>query len=345
MAGTTGSARQEAERLVATVLAMAGQSGLGAAARGAGAGGLGDLVNGVVGQFLGGSGQQQHKGSGWATGSAECCVCPVCKAIAATRDPSPERAERLASGAGDLATGMASMLRGFSKVASATGTKPRPKQQPRPAPTPDQAWSAATRDPKPAEPTSTDQSADPWTAATRTPAPERKPSAAGKAAQATAPSAAEKAAQATVPSAPEKAAQATAPSAVGPAAQTAAEQAAAQTDAAGLEAVGEEALGEEILGGEDASPGGDPWAAATRAPKRPRRAETAARPAAPAVAPDGHLEGPGPATEGADSALPEIPGSAGVAVDRPGARIEKSSSVFPGEGDAVGVDHDGPAAG
>jgi hypothetical protein len=323
MAGTTGSARQEAERLVATVLAMAGQSGLGAAARGAGAGGLGDLVNGVVGQFLGGSGQQQHKGSGWATGSAECCVCPVCKAIAATRDPSPERAERLASGAGDLATGMASMLRGFSKVASATGTKPRPQQpgpqqQPRPAPTPDQAWSAATRDPRPAEPTPADQSADPWTAATRTPAPERKPSAADKAAQAAAPSAAKQA-----------------------------EPGAAQTDAAGLGAVGEEAFGEEALG-EDVSPGGDPWAAATRAPKRPRRAEPAARPAETAARPAAPVErpeGPGPAAEGDDSALPEMPGSAGVAGDRPGARIEKSSSVFPGEGDAVGVDHDGPAGG
>ena len=272
MAGTTGSARQEAERLVATVLAMAAQSGLGAAARGPGTGGLGDLVNGVVGQFLGGSGQQ-HKagsGSGWATGSAECCVCPVCKAIAATRDPSPERAERLASGAGDLATGVASMLRGFSKVASATGTKPRPKQPPRPAPTPDQAWSAATRDPKTAQEA---ESSDPWTAATRTPAP-----------------------------APEKVV------------RPAPEQQESQPET-------------------EPSAGGDPWAAATRAPRRPRKA--------PAVTP----ERPGPATEGADSALPEMPGSAGVAGDRPGARIEKSSSVFPGEGDAVGVDHDGPAGG
>ena len=38
---------------------------------------------------------------------AECCVCPVCRVIAAMRDPSPELAERLATGAGDLATGVA----------------------------------------------------------------------------------------------------------------------------------------------------------------------------------------------------------------------------------------------
>ena len=51
--------------------------------------------------------------AGFATGSAECCVCPVCKAIAAARDPDPQFAERLATGAGDLAVGVASILRAF----------------------------------------------------------------------------------------------------------------------------------------------------------------------------------------------------------------------------------------
>lgn len=290
MAGSTGTAREEAERLVATVLAMAAQSGLGAAVRGrdsSGTGGLGDVINGVVGQFLGGSGQQ-HRGSGWATGSAECCVCPVCKAIAATRDPSPERAERLAAGAGDLATGVASVLRGLAKVASATTAPPRPQRPQRPAPTPDQAWSAATREPHPTA--AAGPSDDPWTAATRTPAPERTPPA-----PATAP-ATEKAEKAPAPAAGK------------------AEKAPAPAD-------------DDVV----PSAGGDPWAAATRAPRRAR------------TAPAGTPERPGVAAEGAGSALPEMPGSAGVAGDRPGARIEKSGSVFPGEGDAVGVDHDGPA--
>jgi hypothetical protein len=57
--------------------------------------------------------------AGFATGSAECCVCPVCKAIAAARDPDPQFAERLATGVGDLATGVASILRAFGTDKSA----------------------------------------------------------------------------------------------------------------------------------------------------------------------------------------------------------------------------------
>ena len=74
-----GTARQEAERLVAAVLAAA------------------TLAANANPQF--------------STGSAECCVCPLCKVIAAVRDPDPEMVERLATGAGDLAAGMASFLR------------------------------------------------------------------------------------------------------------------------------------------------------------------------------------------------------------------------------------------
>jgi hypothetical protein len=77
--------REEAERLVATALAA-----------------LSVAANGTA---------------GFATGSAECCVCPVCKAIAAARDPDPEFAERLATGVGDLAVGLAGVLRAFGNQA------------------------------------------------------------------------------------------------------------------------------------------------------------------------------------------------------------------------------------
>ncbi|WP_432829552.1 hypothetical protein [Dactylosporangium sp. CA-092794] len=62
--------------------------------------------------------------TGFATGSAECCVCPLCKAIAAARDPDPDFAERLATGAGDLAAGVASVLRAFGERASASFKAP-----------------------------------------------------------------------------------------------------------------------------------------------------------------------------------------------------------------------------
>jgi hypothetical protein len=51
----------------------------------------------------------------FATGSDECCVCPVCRVISSMRDPSAEMAERLASGAGDLASAVASVLRMLSR--------------------------------------------------------------------------------------------------------------------------------------------------------------------------------------------------------------------------------------
>jgi len=82
--------RDEAERLVAAAIAA-----VSLAARGMGAAG--------------------RPASGFATGSAECCVCPVCRLIASMRDPSGDIAERLATGAGDLANGVASMLRALSR--------------------------------------------------------------------------------------------------------------------------------------------------------------------------------------------------------------------------------------
>jgi hypothetical protein len=101
-----------------------------------------------------------------ATGTAECCVCPVCRVIAAVRDPSPEFAAGVASGASDLAAGLTSILRAF-------GGKTPPPRTPRDAgPT----WRAATGDdedwPVP-EPTGDD---DPWHAATTAPAPAPKES-------------------------------------------------------------------------------------------------------------------------------------------------------------------------
>lgn len=105
--------------------------------------------------------------SQFATGTAECCVCPVCRAIAAVRDPSPEFAARLASGASDLAAGVTAILRAFGdKPAPA----PTPRSTPRDAgPTWKAATKAATDDedwPSP-EPGGDD---DPWHAATTAPA-------------------------------------------------------------------------------------------------------------------------------------------------------------------------------
>ncbi|MEV4482182.1 hypothetical protein [Micromonospora coxensis] len=118
MGGTEpGSAREEAERLVATLLATAR---LASAGRGAGGWGpLGGMLSGVLGHSTGTSrpaGEGAGAG-GFATGTPECCICPVCRGIAALRDPSPEFAERLATGAGDLAAGVASLMRAFASAA------------------------------------------------------------------------------------------------------------------------------------------------------------------------------------------------------------------------------------
>src|SRR6266536_4039483 len=72
----------------------------------------------------------------FSTGSADCCVCPVCRVIAALRDPSPELAERLASAAGDLAVGVAGVMRAFSAAPSARPGADRGAG--------DDGWTAAT---------------------------------------------------------------------------------------------------------------------------------------------------------------------------------------------------------
>ncbi|MGC4805711.1 hypothetical protein [Micromonospora sp. DT233] len=163
MGGTDpGSAREEAERLVATVLAAARLAGAGARP-GSGAGPWGPL-GGIVSSVLdhsAGAARSNPGMSGFATGAAECCVCPVCRGIAALRDPSPEFAERLATGAGDLAAGVASLLRAF---APADGPATTPSPQPAGPASGDDVWREATRTGHDAQPA---PEQDVWSAATR----------------------------------------------------------------------------------------------------------------------------------------------------------------------------------
>lgn len=148
-----GSAREEAERLVAAILARASASSAGGNhSSGDGFGLLGESVM----SLLGATGP-------WSTGSAECCVCPVCKAIAAVRDPAPETAERLATSAADIAGGVAGLMRAFSALSTERPRPPAPRG--RPAPAPDQAWAAATRADGEEPPAAPDEDADPWGAA------------------------------------------------------------------------------------------------------------------------------------------------------------------------------------
>jgi hypothetical protein len=122
------SAREEAERLVATVLATVSSGSLFGAAPGP-----------------------------VSTGSAECCVCPVCRAIAAMREPNPEFAERVATGAGDFAAGVASLLRSLSTPAPSGSQSATP-----PYGSPDSGPESATSDSG-----SRDDGEDVWRAATR----------------------------------------------------------------------------------------------------------------------------------------------------------------------------------
>lgn len=135
--------RDEAERLVAAALAA-----VSLAARGLGAAGSARRTGR----------DEQSEYAGFATGSPECCICPVCRAIAAVRDPSPDLAERLAAGAGDLAAGVASLLRAFGR-GERHGEHAGGGGWP---------WAADEPD---------EEVADPWRAATAAPAPEPKPMA------------------------------------------------------------------------------------------------------------------------------------------------------------------------
>ncbi|MDT5031040.1 MAG: hypothetical protein QOC94_1211 [Actinoplanes sp.] len=152
----------------------------GAGSGGAGSGGPSSRGAGSGGVGWGGASNARaaagHLFAGWSTGGAECCVCPICKAIAAVRDPSPGTAVRLATGAGDVATGVASVLRGLSALSGSRPAPVRPAKAAKPVFDPDVSWSAATRttEPPAAEAADPDPAtSDPWTAATRTAPPVR----------------------------------------------------------------------------------------------------------------------------------------------------------------------------
>src|SRR6266571_9058406 len=89
--------REEAERLVSAALAAASF-----ALRGAG---KDSPLAGLAERFLGGEHIATYDSAGSrassddpAPSTPECRVCPVCRGIAALRDPSPEFALRVASG-------------------------------------------------------------------------------------------------------------------------------------------------------------------------------------------------------------------------------------------------------
>ncbi|MEV0719208.1 hypothetical protein, partial [Asanoa sp. NPDC050611] len=111
-------------------------------------------------------GQPHHPSGGTgpklATGDAECCVCPICRVIVALRDPSPEFAERLATGAGDFAAGVASLLRAVNS--STAVREPQPPPAPAPRFSDDEIWRAATRTRDDVAPAPT--AGDVWAAAT-----------------------------------------------------------------------------------------------------------------------------------------------------------------------------------
>jgi hypothetical protein len=152
--------RDEAERLVAAAI-----TAVSLAARGMGAAG---------------------RGSNLANGSPECCVCPVCRVIATMRDPSADLAERLASGAGDLATAVASMLRTLSRTSGHTdeGDRERTREGDefweslrRRANAEATAWRARATTARADGVESEEDTADPWRAATTAPAGPAKPMA------------------------------------------------------------------------------------------------------------------------------------------------------------------------
>ncbi|MEV2240239.1 hypothetical protein [Micromonospora sp. NPDC049891] len=164
-----GTAREEAERLVATLLATVRMAANNPAAVPLGP--LGGIVTGVLGHNDAPAAGPGAAGGGFATGAAECCVCPVCRGIAALRDPSPEFAERLATGAGDLAAGLASFLRAFSPAESAPGPAADPAETSAAdatataaEPYGDHVWREATRTGHDSQPA---PERDVWSAATR----------------------------------------------------------------------------------------------------------------------------------------------------------------------------------
>jgi hypothetical protein len=165
-----GSAREEAERLVAAALAAASVAARGLVRAANPLSGVADAAE----RLLAGGGPGHV-----ATGSPECCVCPLCRAIAAVRDPSPQLALKLATGAADLASNMTDALR---TVGGMVSRPPAPRQdspgqptRPRTAPDADVTWRMATAAgmstptagaPTGEPPEAGDEPDDPWHAAT-----------------------------------------------------------------------------------------------------------------------------------------------------------------------------------
>jgi hypothetical protein len=135
-----GSVRDEAERLVAAALAAASGAARGFVRSANPLAGVADAAERLL--TGGGTGHV-------ATGSPECCVCPVCRAIAALRDPDPRLALKLAQGAADVATSVTDVLHMVSGMVSRppsprTGGGEATADQPRTAPDPGVTWRIAT---------------------------------------------------------------------------------------------------------------------------------------------------------------------------------------------------------
>jgi hypothetical protein len=130
------SAREEAEQLVAAGLAAVSVAAdrIGAPTRergGAAAAGFDAL-----GDMLFGPSDRRHT---VANDSDACCRCPVCRLITAAREPDPAVAERIATGAGDIAEGAVKLLRAL--VGEGDPARPAERAEPTvdvpPEPTPD----------------------------------------------------------------------------------------------------------------------------------------------------------------------------------------------------------------
>jgi hypothetical protein len=160
-----GSAREEAERLVAVAFGAASSAARGLVRAANPLSGVADAAE----RLLAGGGPGHV-----ATGSPECCVCPLCRGIAAVRDPDPRLALKLAGSAADLASTVVDALR---VVGDAVSRPPAPRtagagapdavRRPRTAPDPDITWRMATATkPDPGDPLPGDEPDDPWHAAT-----------------------------------------------------------------------------------------------------------------------------------------------------------------------------------
>jgi hypothetical protein len=129
-----GSARDEAERLVAVAIAAARRY----------TGSAGPFADALAGAFGHQGARPAPETPPIATGSAECCVCPICRTIAAMRDPDPAFTERLATGAGDFAAGLASLMRSLFPNAT-PAPSPRQRDTPPRGGAAEDIWRTATR--------------------------------------------------------------------------------------------------------------------------------------------------------------------------------------------------------